>query len=82
MVTYLDEVKNISLKIKDFNIRQIPKEKNKKADALINLASAFNFISDRNIPLEFLPNPSIEVAKIVYQAEASLMWMDDIIAYL
>ena len=71
MVAYLDEVKNISMKIKDFNNGQFPKEENKKADALANLASAFDFISDRNIPLEFLPNPSIEVVKTVCQAEAS-----------
>ena len=43
MVAYLDEVKNISIKIKDFKIHQIPKEKNKKADVLTNLPSAFWF---------------------------------------
>ena len=69
MVAYLDEVKTMLGKIKDFRIRQIPKEENKKADALANLASAFYFISDRSIPLEFLTNPSIEVAKSVYQIE-------------
>ncbi|GFY95336.1 hypothetical protein Acr_10g0007210 [Actinidia rufa] len=63
MVAYLDEVKNVSMKIKDFKIRQILREENRKADALANLASAFDFISDMNIPLEFLPNPS-EVRKI------------------
>ena len=56
MVAYLDEVKNMSMKIKDFNILQISKEENKKADALANLVSAFDFILDRSIPLEFLPN--------------------------
>ena len=68
MVAYLDEVKNMSMKIKDFKIRQILKEKNKEADALVNLASTFDFILDMNVPLEFLPRPSIKVAKIVYQA--------------
>ncbi|GFS31489.1 hypothetical protein Acr_00g0017670 [Actinidia rufa] len=63
MVAYLGEVKAMSGKIKDFRIRQIPREENRKADALANLASAFDFISDRNIPLEFLSNPSIEVTK-------------------
>ena len=33
MVAYLDEVKSMSMKIKDFNIRQIPREENKKTDA-------------------------------------------------
>ena len=54
MVTYLDEVKTISTKIKNFKILQIPKEENKKADALANLASAFNFFLDRNIPFGVL----------------------------
>ncbi|GFZ18492.1 hypothetical protein Acr_27g0002310 [Actinidia rufa] len=32
--------------------------------------------------IEFLANPSIEVAKSICQANASSTWMDDIIAYL
>ncbi|GFY99208.1 hypothetical protein Acr_13g0006090 [Actinidia rufa] len=61
MVAYLDEVKTISGKIRDFKIRQIPREENKKADALANLASTFDFILDRCKPLEFLASPSIKV---------------------
>ncbi|GFZ07006.1 hypothetical protein Acr_18g0011760 [Actinidia rufa] len=60
MMAYLGEVKAASAKIKDFKIRQIPWEENKKADALSNLASTFESISDRCIPLEFLASPSIE----------------------
>ena len=82
MVAYLDEVKNISIKSKDFKIHQIPKEENKKADALENLASTFDFIPNRTIPLEFLPKPSIKVTKTVCPSEVEPMWMDDIIAYL
>ncbi|XP_057468138.1 uncharacterized protein LOC130757391 [Actinidia eriantha] len=82
MVAYLDEVKAISMKIKDFQIYQIPREENKKADALANLASAFDFIPNRRVCLQFLPNPSINIAKTVYQAKKNPTWMDDIIAYL
>ena len=82
MVAYLDKVKNMSMKIKDFKIWQIPIEENRKADVLANLASDFDFISDRSIPIEFLPNPSIEVAKLVCPIEASPTWMYDITAYL
>ena len=82
MVAHLDEVKTISMKIKDFKIRQIPREKNMKADALVNLASTFDFTSDRSVPLRFLPNPSINVAKTVYQATINPTWMEDIITYL
>ncbi|GFS30826.1 hypothetical protein Acr_00g0014380 [Actinidia rufa] len=64
MVAYLDKMKAISMKIKDFKFCQILRVENKKADALTNLASAFDFISDRRVLLEFLPNPSIDVANI------------------
>ncbi|GFY91145.1 hypothetical protein Acr_07g0013410 [Actinidia rufa] len=66
----------------ELEIRQIPREKNKQADALANLASAFDIISIRSIPLAFLPNPSIDVAKTICQAKAESIWMDGIIAYL
>ena len=82
MVANLDEVKAISMKIKDFKIFQILREKNKKVDALANLSSTFSFISDRSIPLESLPNPSIDIAKNVCQAATNLTWMNDIIASL
>ncbi|GFY89059.1 hypothetical protein Acr_06g0009990 [Actinidia rufa] len=82
MMAYLGEVKATSAKIKEFKIHQIPREDNKKADALVNLASTFEFISDRCIPLEFLASPSIGVANQILLTEESLTWMDEIIAYL
>ena len=82
MVAYLDEVKTILTKIKNFMILPIPKEEKKKVDSLANLASAFDFTSDKSVPMEFLPNPSIDVAKTIYQAAANPNWMDDIITYL
>ncbi|GFS34125.1 hypothetical protein Acr_00g0032390 [Actinidia rufa] len=82
MVAYLDEVKAMLMKIKEFKICQISKEENKKVDALANLASAFDVISDKSIHLEFLPNPSIHLAKSICQATSDPTWMDDIIAYL
>ncbi|GFZ10945.1 hypothetical protein Acr_22g0003430 [Actinidia rufa] len=66
MVAYLDEVKTISGKIRNFKICQIPREENKKADALANLASVFDFTSDRSIPLEFLSSLSIGIADPVF----------------
>ena len=65
MVAYLDEVNAISMKIRDFKICQIPREENKKANALANLTSAFEFTSHRSVLLEFLPNPSINVTKTI-----------------
>ena len=82
MAAYLDEVKRLTQKIKRFTIQQIPREENRKADALANLASAFDFISDRSIPLEFLSKPSIEVAKSICTTETNPTWMDEIATYL
>ncbi|GFY96586.1 hypothetical protein Acr_11g0008920 [Actinidia rufa] len=82
MIAYLGEVKAVSAKIKEFKIHQIPREDNRKVDDLANLASTFEFISDRCIPLEFLAIPSIGIANQVLQAEESPTWMDEIIAYL
>ena len=82
MVSYLDEVKTMSSKIKNFRIRQIPKEDNKKADTLANLALTFDFISDRSIPLKFIANPSIEVTRTVFQTATSPTWMNGILVYL
>ncbi|GFZ00557.1 hypothetical protein Acr_14g0001920 [Actinidia rufa] len=66
MVAYLDDVKALSGKTGDFKISQIPREENRKADALANLASSFDFISDRSIPLEFPARPSIRVTDTVF----------------
>ena len=82
MVAYLDEVKAMSTKIRDFKICQISQEENMKADALANLASTFKFISNRSIPLKLLSNPSINIVKIICQVVADPTRMDDIIAYL
>lgn len=82
MVSYLEEVKVLSEKIRDLKICQIPWEENRKVDTLANLTSAFNFISNRSIPLELLPNPSIEFTKTICQAKAGLTWMYDIMIYL
>ena len=82
MVAYLDEVNAILTKIKDFKILQISRKENKKANALAKLALAFDFTLGMSVPLEFLPNPSIDVAKTICQATTKSTWMDDIITYL
>ena len=81
MVAYLDEVKSILMKIKDFKIIQISKEEHKKVNSLANLASIFNFISYKSISLEFLPNSSINVAKNICRTTIDPTWMDNIVAF-
>ena len=82
MVAYLEEVKALLKKIKDFKLRQISREENRKVDALANLSLVFDFISDRNISLKFLLSCSINVAKPIYKAIVAPTWMDDTNAYL
>ncbi|GFS41656.1 hypothetical protein Acr_00g0075590 [Actinidia rufa] len=82
MMAYLGEIKAASTKLKEFRIHQIPREDNKTADALAILASTFEFVSNRCVPLEFLGSPSIGGANQILQIEESPTWMDEIIAYL
>ncbi|GFS37343.1 hypothetical protein Acr_00g0051440 [Actinidia rufa] len=81
-VDSLDVFNDSQLVLRDFKIRQILREENKKIDALANLVLAFDFILDRTIPLEYLSCPSIEVAKSAYQANTGPTWLDNIIVYL
>ncbi|GFY91128.1 hypothetical protein Acr_07g0013240 [Actinidia rufa] len=70
MMAYLGEVKAASTKL-EFKIHQIPREDNKKADALANLASTFEFISDKCIPLEFLgtlPKDKLQARRLQYRS--------------
>ena len=70
------------MKIQDFKIHQIPGEENTKISAMANLALAFDFTSNMSVPLEFLPNPSTDINKIIYQVVVDPTWMDDSITYL
>ncbi|GFS29582.1 hypothetical protein Acr_00g0007310 [Actinidia rufa] len=64
-VEFLDTFNGSQLVIKYFKIRQIPREKNRKADALANLASAFDFILDRN---GTLPSNKLRALWIQYRS--------------
>ena len=76
MVAYLDEVKAISMKIKDFKICQIFREENEKVDTLGNLVRAFDFISYRSVPLEFLLIQALTSPKtFVKQQQPRHGWM-------
>lgn len=47
---------------------------------MANFVSAFEFLSDRSIPLKFLPSSSIDISETVCQTIVDPTWMDDIIA--
>ena len=58
MIAYLDIAKRLLRKFKMYKIFQIPREKNKKADALSKLASATMSIRSKAIPVAHLTKPS------------------------
>ena len=64
--------------LKDFRIQQIPREENKQADVLANLAFAFDFVTDSNVPLVFLWNLSIDITKINICQTVGPIWIYDI----
>ncbi|GFZ19790.1 hypothetical protein Acr_28g0004950 [Actinidia rufa] len=65
-----------SLDAFNFKILQILREENRKADTLANLASAFVFISNMSIPLEFLPTQVLRFPKpSVKQKHVRCGWM-------
>ena len=65
MVAYLDEMKSISMKIKDFKIHQIPRKENRKADALANLGDFhLKIVFQWNIQADYFEEFENEVKKI------------------
>ena len=83
LMAYLNKIKSLVIKIKNFKIQQIPWEKNKQADILENLTSTYNFSKNKNIALEFWLKPSIDTVKIdVPHTMTQPTRMDNIAKYL
>ncbi|KAI8555712.1 hypothetical protein RHMOL_Rhmol05G0196100 [Rhododendron molle] len=59
MQKYLDKVKSLVAKFKNFNIIRIPREDNVEADYLSKLATAREEAIPRNAPIRYLELPSI-----------------------
>ncbi|XP_059627710.1 uncharacterized protein LOC132270548 [Cornus florida] len=84
MKSYLQKVKELKNHFQRFSIHQIPREENGKADALARLATALEPEINKNIPLEYLDEPSISQERQieVQQAILSVEWADPIIRYI
>lgn len=63
MAKYLERARAMSVKFRDFVIRQIPRLENTNADALAKLASAYEMDLPRTVPVEMLHAPSISETK-------------------
>ncbi|KAL0411566.1 UNVERIFIED_CONTAM: hypothetical protein Slati_3746300 [Sesamum latifolium] len=59
MVQYLQQIEELKTKFKSFQLHQIPREENIKADSLSKLASALEDCKTRRITMQHLPQPRI-----------------------
>ena len=83
MIIYLKKVRELLRKFVLVQVRHIPKAKNSRADALAKLATASQEDLNKQIPVEHLAEPSIDL----YDEEVSPImsepsWMDPIWDYL
>ncbi|GJY96952.1 reverse transcriptase domain-containing protein [Tanacetum coccineum] len=83
MIKYLEKVKSLVSGFASFSISQVPRSKNKKADALSKIASTSFAHLSKQILVEILKEKSIhevEVATVV--EEEGITWITPIIEYL
>ncbi|KAL0461114.1 UNVERIFIED_CONTAM: Ribonuclease HI [Sesamum latifolium] len=59
IVQYLQQIEELKTKFKSFQLHQIPREDNIKADSLSKLASALEYCKTRRITVQHLPQPRI-----------------------
>ncbi|KAL0448299.1 UNVERIFIED_CONTAM: hypothetical protein Slati_1386300 [Sesamum latifolium] len=62
MVQYLQQIAELRTSFESFQIIQIPREENAKADCLSRLASALEDCRTRHITVQYLPNPRATLA--------------------
>nr|GFB09568.1 reverse transcriptase domain-containing protein [Tanacetum cinerariifolium] len=83
MIKYLEKTKSLINGFANFSISQVPRSKNKKADALIKIASTNFAHLSKQVLVEILKEKSIqekEMATVV--EEEGPTWMTPIIEYL
>nr|GFB74387.1 reverse transcriptase domain-containing protein [Tanacetum cinerariifolium] len=83
MIKYLEIAKSLVSGFKTFSISQIPQSKNKKADALIKIASTSFVHLSKQVLVEVLESKSItgrEVATVI--KEEGPTWMTELVNYL
>ncbi|KAK2998543.1 hypothetical protein RJ639_023122 [Escallonia herrerae] len=82
MAQYLQLVKTLASKFKNFAIQQIPRDQNTQADTLSRLASAEVTDVRCSVYLEFLKERSISSQTKIGVVNQEPCWMDIIIKYL
>ncbi|KAL0454246.1 UNVERIFIED_CONTAM: hypothetical protein Slati_0763800 [Sesamum latifolium] len=59
MVRYLQQIEELKTKFKSFQLQQIPREENVKADFLSKLVSELEDCQTRRITVQHLPQPRV-----------------------
>ena len=83
MTAYMGYMQILLRRLKFYNISQIPREKNSKADALARLATADpSLLPGNHLAIEHLSKPSIcKTFSEVFTVEQTTTWMDPILQY-
>ena len=81
MTAYLVKAKQIQSTFDEFNIEQIPRSENSRADALAYLGSTTTGRS-KSIPVVHLTTPTIQAKEIIAPVDYTRNWMDPLLDYL
>ncbi|GKE71860.1 reverse transcriptase domain-containing protein [Tanacetum coccineum] len=83
IIKYLEKVKSLVNGFTNFSISQVPRSKNKKADALSKIASSSFAHLSKQVLVEILKEKSIQEKEVTTVVEEDgLTWMTPIIEYL
>ncbi|GJY82714.1 reverse transcriptase domain-containing protein [Tanacetum coccineum] len=83
MIRYLEKVKTLTSSFKAFSIKQVPRNENKKADALSKIASTSFAHLSKQVLVEELKEKSISAAEVLAVVEEEGdTWMTPIFKYL
>ena len=83
MILYLKKVRELFKKFIRVQVRHVPRAENTRADALAKLPTASQEDLDRLVPVEHLPEPSVNIEnEEVSPVMSEPSWMDPIWDYL
>nr|GEX64708.1 reverse transcriptase domain-containing protein [Tanacetum cinerariifolium] len=82
MIKYLEKVKTLTNTFKEFSIKQVPREENKKADALSKMASTSFAHLSKQVLVEELKKTVDEKEVLAVVEEEGRIWMTPIHEYL
>ena len=82
MAKYLEKVKELIPAFSNFNIRQISRTKNFRADLLSKLATLAPTELPKKVLFEILKCPSTEEPQLVMEISHKPSWLDPLVTYL